>query len=177
METILKLKKIFRLGYLPNRGKEQYSFVSNSANVTNCFEHACFNLTNEQLKDFNENDLKNFFALPVLANVDLSREEMFDAVKKEIAKTGLKVKKTAENLKENEWNVAMYFSNYDIDVHFLLQEKNGGWSGKFGQSQKTDHYSFLPLKLVGVLTDYKLYKVFTIENPYLSKENKEEMTR
>lgn len=198
VKTYLKLNKIFRQGYLPSRGGEKY-FLCNLrkkkektfnynpdvmhpkgdflyedyASITNCFEHACFNLKNEQLINFNIDDLEDFFSLPELADEELSRVEMFDRVQKTIQKTGLKVKKCKEKLKENEWNVAMYVSQYNIDVHFLLQEKDGSWSGKFGQSRKVDYYSILPLKVQGVFEDYNLFKVFTIENPYINIKTKE----
>ena len=175
MRTYLKLKKIFKQGYIPSRDGMEYSCTSskNFAEITNCFEHACFNLKNEHLINFNIDDLEDFFSLPALANDTLTREEMFEEVKKAIQTIGLKVKKCKEELKANEWNVAMYVSQNDIDVHFLLQEKDGSWSGKFGQSRKVDCYSILPLKLQGVFEDYNLFKVFTIENPYINIKTKE----
>ncbi len=198
VKTYLKLNKIFRQGYLPSRGGEKYflcnlrkkgkkTFNYNNdvmhtkgdflyedyAGITNCFEHACFNLKNEHLINFNIDDLEDFFSLPELADEELSRVEMFDRIQKTIQKTGLKVKKCKEKLEENEWNVAMYVSQYNIDVHFLLQEKDGSWSGKFGQSRKVDYYSILPLKVQGVFEDYNLFKVFTIENPYIITKTKE----
>ena len=175
--TILKLNKIFKNGYLPSRDKnEKYNYIAfsgkNLAKITNCFEHACFNLTNEQLENFDLSDLKNFFSLPKLSNDELSQEDMFEVVKDAIASTGLKVKKMQEQPNNKSWNVAMYFSDYDIDLHFLLQEKDGTWSGKFGESDIVDHFNILPLKIIGTNVDYHLYKVFTIENPYIKDDNK-----
>lgn len=179
-KTIVKLKKIFKEGYLPSRdSSEEYAFIAyqdkDLAEITNCFEHACFNLTNEQLENFDKSDLENFFSLPKLKNDNLSREQIFEIVIKAIKSTSLNVGKAKETLKKNEWNVAMYFSDDDIDVHFLLQEKDGSWSGKMGKSDRVEHYSILPLKTEGVLSTYTLYKVFSIQNPFvkLSSQEKE----
>ena len=180
MKAYLKLNEIFSRGYLPRRGREEYKLVKgiDTAEITNCFEHACFNLTNRQLTNFNSFDLDNFFSLPALADADMTKEEMFDGVVNAIERTGLKVKPMKDNLAKNEWNVAMYVSQYNIDVHFLLQEKDGSWSGKFGQSKKVDRYSFLPLKIEGAFEAYNLYKILTLENPYyIEKEDKKSGVR
>ena len=173
-QTLLKLNKIFKAGYIPSRNKkEDYASKDNMfKKITNCFEHACFNLTNEQLKHFDKKDFENFFCLPNLKNTELSREEIYNIVKHSITSTGLKVKSAEEELKPNEWKVAMYFSEHEIDLHFLLQEKDGSWSGKFGELEKVDRFQILPLKIYRTHTEYTLYKVFAIVNPYIFKDSK-----
>ncbi len=174
-KTILKLRKIFQEGYLPSRYDDEYIFVAyldkDLAEITNCFEHACFNLTNDQLENFDKDDFENFFSMPKLQNPDLSKSETFKTIIKQIKETGLKVGEMKENPKKNEWNVAMYFSDDDIDVHFLIQEQDGHWTGKVGKSPKVDNFSILPLNVSGVFSDYTLFKVFSIENPYCASKD------
>ena len=166
-KATLKIKKIFKKGYLPARNYKPYS--KHSQEIANCFEHAIFNLTEEDLKHFSITDQEKFFSIPELKDDTLSREEIFDIIKKNISKTGLKIKPVQEG-KKNAWNVAMYFSEDEIDFHFLRQEEDGFWTGKFGRKETVEKYRILPLTIQTDLLKYSLYKVFSVESPFTKEK-------
>ena len=178
-QTILKIKKIFKLGYIPSRGNENYKIVdgnnvTNYAPLINCLGHACFNLTNEHLKDFDKNDasiLRNFIQSPLHANTYIAKD-IFNFVKK----CGLKIKPTKRHslLKDNEWKIALYFGwyGYRKDYHFLLQEKDGTWSSKWGSSSEVIFLNSPTKKLNHCGYDYTLYGFYKISNPMTKQQTK-----
>ena len=173
---IKKLQEIIKLGHVPCRGDEYYGKFGG---YVNCFEHACFNLTNKQIESLCLDDWRLSFRSPFGEfdenSIEKSREEMFHFV----TQTGLKVEKglPTKILKSNQYQVALYFSkivNRDIidDFHFLLQEKDGTWSGKCGDmSTNVEHFDSLETVLPHTtISKYVLDNVFTITNPYASEK-------
>ncbi|MBE7073889.1 MAG: hypothetical protein E7379_02220 [Clostridiales bacterium] len=175
MPTILKLKKIFSLGYLPSRGDESYTLLHRDTNIefskiANCLAHSFFNLTNEQLEDFNLFDSGTFrwFYL------DENDERALDRVLEFVEKTGLKVEETSleQDLAPNQWKVAVYFrvrenKNVIPDFHFILQEKDGVWSSKEGAFPTIDYFQHPPemfYSAYGSHFQYKLYGYLMVTN-------------
>ena len=183
-EMILKnLNEIFRKGYVPARGSESYRVhLSNgerASEMVNCLEHACFNLTNEQLDKccLNKND-SNFCCDTEPSYVN---EEYENSLLGLIKSVGLKVNRCKENavLKENQWKVALYFEDSDVfrDFHFMLQEKNNMWSSKQGVLDNVELYDEPPLVFKKYYVKYGTYK---ITNPYIQsgkKDNKTERSK
>lgn len=180
-ENIIKnINTIFRQGYVPSRGAESYrSLLPNGVRicrVTNCLEHACFNLTNKQLAeckiDTKSSDLfGNFEAL------NISNEKYEADILKLVRNVGLEVKKCPENkiLKNNQWKVAMYFEDMGDrrDFHFMLQEKNGMWSSKQGDLDTVEIYQEPPIVFKRTYVKYGIYE---ITNPYKENRSKEDKT-
>lgn len=199
MKPILKkLNKIYRSGYIASRGNQSYDFLIkgySAANFCNCFGHACFNLKNQhfvennftptdtaciggdinleqasdkQTKEYEEFYLyiKNFYK----DQPEDVKERLFNMV----SSTGLSVEKCApsEILKDNQWKIALYFDYLHgamFDYHFFLQEKDGSWSSKMGQSKKVDIFYNLNNYMYAT---YKLHGFYSITNPFAAKENK-----
>ncbi len=94
--TIKKLKTIFSLGYLPSRGNETYRVITSkgipAANLGNCLEHACFNLTNSLFKQY-EFDYVDALAFKGLLDYNLTYDENARSMLKLVSSVGLKVKK------------------------------------------------------------------------------------
>lgn len=177
-QPIIKvLNNIFQLGYVRARGEEEYGRYGGSVN---CFEHACFNLTNDLIDGLGLNDLKYCFASPFggfdTTSVQSAKEEILDFVRQ----TGLEMKeeKFPKALKANQYRVALYFSEgfakafRTKDFHLLVQEFDGSWSGKRGsQSDIVDHYSKLEESLPFDHSNrYVLDSVYVVTNPYASAE-------
>lgn len=173
---IKKLQEIIKFGHVPCRGDEYYGKFGA---YVNCFEHACFNLTNQQIESLCLDDWRLGFRSPFGEfeenSIEKSREEMLNF----ITQTGLKVEKAfpTKILKNNQYQVALYFSkitnsdNID-DFHFLLHEKDGTWSGKSGDmSTRVEHFDALETILPrSMYSKYKLDNVFTITNPFASEK-------
>lgn len=182
-EPVIKgLNEVFRMGYLANRGKEKYGSFSFYAN---CLEHACCNLTNEQLEaldkrliDLGMSEYDYFFTNPYGGfsenSIVQAKDEIFDFLRR----TGLKVdvETVKQELKSNQYRVAMYFSEaYTTgkgtkDVHFILQERDGSWSSKEGGGE----VEFMPT-LENILpfrnsNRYVLHNKLIITNPYAKIE-------
>ena len=96
--TIRKLQKIIKQGHVPNRGLEPY--IKTYA-LANCFEHACFNLSNLQLKygHIKECDTYDFshFRSP-------EKDETFEKFANYLKETGLNIEKCSKN-KILKWSV------------------------------------------------------------------------
>ncbi|MBE7074171.1 MAG: hypothetical protein E7379_03680 [Clostridiales bacterium] len=174
--TILKLKTIFKLGYVASRGREAYKLVENNttknyAYLTNCLGHACFNLTNEQLKNFDESDASTFgnFIQSIFHANKYIAKDIFKFVKE----CGLKVSPSTKlsNVKDNEWKIALYFGWYGNrkDYHFLLQEKDETWSSKWGTTSELYFIDTPTKKLSHNGYNYNLYGFYKISNPHTKK--------
>lgn len=181
VEAILKIKKIFSMGYLPAREYQTYSEINphtgNSfSSQINCFAHACLNLTNEQLANLNlDNDDTYYFDIK---DYSYEPEEYIEkCFLQRIKRFGLTAEtcdKTFNPQKENQWKVALYFGTtkfLDCDYHFLKQEKDGSWSCKIGWSPlEVDRVETLPKVYKSpVGTDYYFYKTYIITNPEANK--------
>lgn len=177
-KIIKNIGAIFKAGYVPMRGNEKYGMC---ASYINCFAHACFNLPNCMIEKLD-------FSSPIFLiqepftdfgdeSLSQTKSEMFDFIKS----TGLQIDKNKPILKDNEWKVAVYFSEaYNRDFgrkswHLLLQEKDGSWSGKNGFSPQVEHFqtlqSFLPWDLYN---KFQLNDVFILKNPNVEENKKNE---
>jgi len=178
---IKKLNKLFKKGYLPSRHNVsyngQYTKGEQIENLTNCFTHACFNITNEDLKRMNitkENASWIQIRTVLYDDFFLDEEETAKSLFSYVRETGLEVEEDNDNsiLKKNEWRVALYF-RYPLfdngDYHFLLQERDGSWTEKVGTSPTVSSLPSLPQKLHG-FNGYDLYKTYKITNPYAEAE-------
>lgn len=186
-QTILKLNKIFKKGYLPSRKDALYKAYHKTDNnelkwYANCFIHACFNLSNEQLQNFNLKEMEDLFDhidYKKVSNSDKIKESLFSVIKK----AGLKVEKTSKNHKcnNNQWIVAYYLAikDYNLgiknklydDYHFILKEKDGKWSEKVGVTSTVNVYNEPPQKLQRPNSQniYFLQGYYLITNPYAKK--------
>lgn len=170
--TIKKLSKIVKMGYVPQRGFEKYT-LENSL-VANCFEHACFNLTNRLLATFDKHDRFAFGLGMDFPNGDVVKQRMLDFVKA----TGLEIEPCAPDidLKPNQWQVAFYLTEFcdtdfgDKDFHVLLQEKDKTWSAKEGFSNFVSNYNKLEGYLPWFPDDYILIETYAITNPYAKEK-------
>ncbi len=174
---IKDISTIFALGYVPSRGDESYLYKTKShtttASLCNCFGHACFNLTNQQLDDLNIYD-SDIIALQGYCGADLSiktKSEITKHLFKIVKDAGLIVKPCTKEsiLKNNQWKVALYFDELSIynktylrDFHFLKQEKDGSWSSKIGYRPEVKKVETLPKQYDYY---YSLYGVYSITNP------------
>ena len=175
---IKRIGKIFELGYVPSRGDETYYFKTQNSIMTghifNCFAHACFNLTNEQIDEL------NLYEDEIFHMQGYNRDILGTLEKKEVAEhffglikdAGLIVEPCLEEtiLNNNQWKIALYFDEIEFgkdrrlrDFHFLLQEKDGTWSGKAGYTPRVKTVETLPEELDFY---YKFYECYSITNPY-----------
>ncbi len=153
-------------------------------NHVNCFFHACYNFPNKDLdklvKSIGYEDIYN--DLPVgfdIKSIKPTKKHMLKFIKK----SGLKVKKYKPKaiLKSNQHVVALYFAfsnnpKSEHDFHFLIQEKNGAWTGKKGYSTILQKYKELPKEIPLTFNNpYKLEDIFIITNPY--QKNKDEIIK
>lgn len=188
--TVLKLRKIFNMGYIPSRGNQSYSFVCKNDQATfaqhvNCLAHALFNLTNQQIEDehFNYNDRLSFsccFYTPRENYVKQAEQNIITFVET----SGLKMRplntyellsEHPELLQENQWIVAMYYiaKQNKQDIHFFLREKDGRWSGKLGFRDEITYFDELPAPYYSTNKDrdvYFFYNTYLITNPNKIKE-------
>ena len=184
--TILKLNKIFKLGYIPSRKNESYEESHNETGCKlgvfiNCFAHACFNLTNKQIQDFDENDANSFgYKIDYLGQPHhMIRKNLINFIKK----TGLRVYRTTKDYPtaENQWIVAMYFGlnmkdHINQDYHFMLKEKDGFWSHKVGHNNVTKYVSDPPKRFIWQASQYEytLDGFYLITNPFVESKKEDE---
>lgn len=166
--TILKLRKIFKLGYIPQRRTSYYLACTYNqiptALTINCFAHACFNLTEQLLidYDFNYNDLASFAAFSTVSREN--SDALADEFKTFVEATGLTFEtceKSENSLCQNEWKVALYYNYFNHDFHFLHQEKNGIWTCKRGLSYAINKIKTMP----DIFYGYEYYQTYKISNP------------
>ena len=183
-EAVLKIKKIFTLGYIPSREYQSYQTICKHtkkpfAHQINCFAHACLNLTNQQLEKLNLDhcdtyrfDIKSYRYEPP--------EEIEKTFPKRLKRFGLAVQPCDKNFvpqNKNQWKVALYFgfssSCLDYDYHFLKQEKDGCWTSKVGWGCDTleIHHSLPETYHSPSGTDYKLHQTYIITNPYAESDH------
>lgn len=143
---ISRLKSVIKDGHLPCRFTEKYTQLT--AERVNCFAHACFNLSNEQIRLCLKQSDADFFKL---SGRKIGKEaDAEDILMNIICSSGLNVEKTKVKindcvLKNNQWIVTLFFTKYFgthphlmRDFHFLLQEKTN-----FGR-QKMDLRAIFP---------------------------------
>ena len=170
---IKKLNMIYKKGYMPAREKEKYSELH--AEAVNCFGHACFNLSNSNLDEFNcyIKDLKDFFRNFEVIGI----QNYFKEAKNRIKQVGLNIEQSSlkEPIKKNQWKIA-YYVMYDIfkgsDIHFMIQGKDGKWISKAGKSQEIEVFDKLPNVFH---KDYELCGVYKVTNPYVKLDNEENL--
>ena len=125
-----KLKYIFEQGYLPSRCLSLYN--KKTLEITNCFGHACTNLTNELLSKFtydegdvfsliNWGDIRAFF-------IDETINDALNSFNLNISPCQI------TDLPDNKsWKVALYTDSFnDRDYHFYKYEQENLWSHKLG---------------------------------------------
>ena len=178
---LLKIAKIFKLGYIPSRENQTYSTICKSTGESysrqaNCFEHACLNLTNQQLKKLSLGDeAGDLFDIHSYDYEDTTsmQETFVDRLKLfGLIAESCPADYTPKN--KNQWKVALYFgySRFcgDTDFHLLKQEKDGSWSSKIGWSDDVEILPSLPEKYIPPHgTEYVLYNTYIITNPYADK--------
>lgn len=160
---ILKnIKNVFKNGYVPSRGAEKYT--RQTCDNVNCLEHACFNFSNQQILDCEMNTytaFQMFGKFCMDGNNESNAEEMLNF----ITDAGIVINQGYQpHLKDGQWRVALYFNDEDGDFHFLLQEKDGSWSGKVGFTIRTQQFDDLP-ETIGRISKYYLYNTYTFSNP------------
>lgn len=168
------MNKIFERGDYAGRGNEKYTFVT--SHYVNCFGHAFFNFRNKYLNKLIRRypmQLYDFFFYfkGIKYRGDKAYEKITQDMLERIKMTGLEITESDidEKLEDGEWKVAYYF-NFDdreIDFHFLRQEKDGSWSGKFGKSKRVESFEQLPIIYDG---RYYLRGIFKIKNPFFEKD-------
>lgn len=173
--TIKKLEQIFKKGYIPSRQREPYYFLSPSGFdfgvFGNCFEHACFNLTNAHFVEYNFT-IDDYFNFTRFYEQTLNPElDCINKMANFITNTGLKFEKALDKmtLKPNQWKVALYFSKSLSDFHFLLKENDNLWSSKLAYEPFVERYKKLPKSLYYTSKEkhsysYKLYDTFILTN-------------
>ena len=169
---IKKLNMIYKKGYLPARERKRYSELH--AKAVNCFGHACFNLSNNDLKKLEPylDELKDFFR-----NFDgCGLRNYLNEAETRIKKVGLKIESSSidEHMQKNQWKIAYYIMNnasLGNDIHFMIQGKNGKWTSKAGSLPNIQVFDKLP-KIYN--DDYSLVGIYKITNPY-AKLKEEEM--
>lgn len=103
-QTISKLNKIIMSGHIPSRSYKTYN--PRTTFVSNCFIHACFNLTDEQLYLFGENE-----ADEIMRHINYDKlstdEEIKDSLFSVVKNSGLCIERVGKNhpCKDNQWVV------------------------------------------------------------------------
>lgn len=169
---IKKINVIYKKGYMPAREKENYGELY--AKSVNCFGHACFNLSNEDLKKIDEYmpELREFFR-----SFNCGIGNYFKEARNRIKKVGLNIESSssAEKIAKNQWKIA-YYQMYDeffgSDVHFIIQGKDGKWYSKIGSNEEVEVFNRLP-KVFN--KKYDLMGVYKITNPYVKLEKEQEL--
>ena len=170
---IKKINMIYKKGYMPAREKEKYSELH--AKSVNCFGHACFNLSNDDLKQMDKYmpELKYFFRNFNSCGI----RNYFSEAQNRIENVGLKIERSSlsEHVQKNQWKIAYYLMHDEFlgnDVHFMLQDRNGKWYSKTGSNAEIEVFNTLP-KVFN--KNYSLMGVYKITNPYIKLENEEDM--
>ena len=169
---IKKLNMIYKKGYMPSRGIEEYGKVFTP--VVNCFGHACFNLSNEMLEELSKdkNKLSKFFR----TFETFGLQNLFREAKKRVQDVGLKFESSgvSEKLQNNQWKIAVYTKSDEFtgnDLHFMIQMPDGKWTSKLGSNSEVEVYNKLPRVFHSL---YDLYGVYKITNPYVKSEKEYE---
>ena len=171
---IKKISKIYKRGYLPSRKQKEYSQLFTKP--VNCFGHACFNLSDRDLKQLEDYipELDDYFRQ--FGNCGVNN--YFKIARDRIEQVGLQVEKSylTEKLKFNQWRIAYYVYSgdefYSSDLHFMIQGKNGVWYSKRGRRPEIEKLDELP----EVYRDeYQLIGIYKITNPY-AKPRKQKTT-
>ncbi len=165
--TIKKLSEIYKMGHLPSRDGADYI---TTYNLANCFAHACINLSDEQYKQFeisemNSREFGNFYGH--------SEESTSKQIIQTLSDAGLIVERCPIDkiLKNNQWKVSLYFEFFHTisrDFHFLLQEKDGTWSGKVGYTRKCQIFNYVPKNIEAGKNFYVYFDTYCLTNPYAS---------
>ena len=170
---IKKLNMIYRNGYVPSRDMSKYCHKFTT--VVNCFGHACFNLTDEELEKFSHNkkDLLEFFRH--FGSVGIYN--IFREAKNRVREVGLKIEECTvkDKMQKNQWKVACFVQNDEFagtDLHFMLQGKDGKWTSKMGTNPEVEVLDKLPKTF---RENYKLAGIYKITNPYVKLEDTEGM--
>lgn len=186
---LVKIKKLLKLGHFPTREKQSYTPISKHAqtsygNQVNCFEHACLNLTNEQLEKLKlKYDDKYLFDIKSYSYEE--QDSMEQTFVDRLKSFGLIAKPCPRDFvpkQENQWKVALYFgfsfASMDTDYHLLKQEKDGSWSSKIGWSDEVEFLDELPEKYKSSSgTQYLLQQTYIITNPYAKERNTEDKNK
>ena len=173
---IKKMNKIYKNGYVPSR--ENVNYFLHTFTV-NCFGHACFNLTDKDLKELEPYDaeLKDFFKRFDACSI----RDYIKSASNKLDQVGLKMQKSSlsDSVKKNQWKVAcysmseeMFSGGFRTDIHFIIQGKDGKWYSKMGQNAYIDCFDKLP-ETIG--KSYSLEGIFKITNPYVRLDNEEHM--
>lgn len=179
--AINKLNKIVKSGHIPSHSSKTYN--PRTTFVSNCFIHACFNLSDKQLYRFDENE-----ATEIMKHINYDKcstgEEIKDSLFSIIKKSGLSIERVGRNhiCKANQWIVAFYLiaSKYSLqqgvrriydDYHFMLKEKDGKWSEKRGGSPEINIIDKQPITIPNYHSQYVLQGYYLITNPYAEFTN------
>ena len=175
-----QLNCILKLGHIPNRSEQKYG---NLAGLVNCFEYACFNLTNEEIETLGLDEFKYSYASPFgafdLSSIESAKADMVDLLQQ--SGYVVEFEKEPKILKSNQHRVALYFTegftkeNRDKDFHLLLQGLDGTWSGKeSANSDRVEYFDKLEESLPhDVGNRYILDSVMVLTNPYAPAEERQ----
>lgn len=180
-----RLQQVFHDGYRPARGTQSYNVkLKNKTKayaMVNCYGHACFNLQNEQLNDY------NFETMPLFGNFSgmfydtqsQATARMLDFIRA----TGLRVEecdpdKPIEEFKS--WKVGIYFEKHEYkrDFHLLLEEQPHLWSSKIGFEPCLEHIYCKkpPYTYFNMVVDdpvvYEFHGAYKITNPNADANNR-----
>lgn len=168
---IKKINMIYKKGYLPEREAKKYSLLYTKA--VNCFGHACFNLSNKDLKTMDPDLLNELFR-----NFGgCGFTNYFKVAQERIRQVGLKIETSSvsEHIEKNQWKIAYYIMHDEFkgnDIHFMIQTKSGKWTSKLGSSSKIEVLDKLPKNYK---KDYSLMGVYKITNPYVKLDKEKDM--
>lgn len=169
-----KLKTVVSMGHTPRRQMENYFFTTQAnqdiCSCVNCFAHACFNLSNEEIEKLGITESQGQFFGTFNSDFTTPDEGLERQVVSFVEKTGLEMKpllKQSETLNRNQWKVAMYIDHSGLslfgkDFHFFLQEQDGSWSHKRGYFSNVERKEIIGERY----QKYDYYKTYVITNPY-----------
>ena len=176
------LAEFVQKGILKCRGKEKYSRYI--AKYVNCLAHACFALTNAQVKEYVcRQYVDNIHCpTPFATFAGKGTSGKLDEIFEFLQQTGLKISSSngEEILAANQCRIAIYFAKacdhpdpdkkwQSTDFHFLRQESDGSWTGKAGISRKVKRYKSLPQALpLEKENPYVLHSLYILTNPHAS---------
>ena len=173
-EALLKkLNTIYKKGYIPSRESSEYNQLYTK--TINCFAHACFNLSNDDLQKLNpyKSELHDFFRNFGSCGV----YNYFKVATEKMRQVGLSVQKSSlsESIQKNQWKIAYYIMNDEFsgtDIHFMIQGQDGKWTSKVGSTSKIEVYDKLPDYYHN---DYSLIGIYKITNPYIKLDDQKEI--
>ena len=170
---IKEINNIYKRGYLPSRGKNEYT--QKTASMVNCFGHAVFNLQNQDLESILSSKETLLTYQRKFGTVGI--KGIMKVVKEKVQEVGLEIQKSSidEKLEENQWKIAyfyMFSSPYNsADAHFMIQEKDGTWTSKLGVKEEIEVFKKLP---EDYHCGYLLQGIYKITNPYIKCEKIDE---